>query len=471
VRASRRVLAVLVLIAMGAMGVALFRTETTSPPPQRPPAPTRPNILIFTVDTLRADHTSAYGYERETTPTLTSLAARGTRFTRAYSSSSWTVPAVASLLTGRIPSAHGVMHGLWLDHETVLGQETLPPEIPTIASALHDAGYRTAAVVANVHLDAALGFSHGFDTYTALDFSATTTEVAPAVTTALATLRTGDAPFLLWVHLIEPHAPYVPRRPIFETWWPADRPQYTAIDGFMLEEFLDGMMTRQNIPHDDGLAYAIAAYDSEIATADGYLRTLLDTIDDGHLATVFAADHGEEFHDHFLIGHGHTAFDEVVRVPLIVALPGGHAQLATTRVSIVDVLPTVLELAHVAAPEGLDGRSLVPATRGETLEDRDIVIETGRGIEVVQAIIHDGVKYGRRTRPNPIEGLFDLDADPHETSNLLPERADTAAALGARLDAYITAAEARRPPMTVVPPPLSPELRAQLEALGYVRSP
>ena len=427
----------------------------------------RPNILLFTIDTLRADHTSTYGYARETTPTLTRLASHATRFERAYSTSSWTVPAIASILTGLTPSAHGVQHGFWLDHETVVGQETLPTQLPTIATQLHDAGYRTIGVVANVHLDPMLGFGRGFDSYTALDFTATTTEVNAAVTRELDALH-GSEPYFLWVHLIEPHAPYQPRRPIFDTWRPAGSPEYTAIDSYMLEEFLDVLMTHENIPRADGLAYVTAAYDSEIFTADAYLGTLLDRIDDGHLAIVVSADHGEELRDHARYGHGHTGFEEVTRVPLVIAQPGrSEARVVRTPVSLVDVLPTLLEIAGAPPIEATDGRSLVRATLGDALEERDVVIETGRGHEVVQAIVRGDDKYGRVVAPFTFEVLFDLRLDPHETHDRLREAPDVAASLRERLDRYLAVAAARRPPMTVAPIEIRDEVRAQLEALGY----
>jgi arylsulfatase A-like enzyme len=425
----------------------------------------RPDILLFTIDTTRADHLSSYGYERETTPTIDALAARGTRFDRAYAASTWTVPSVASIVSGVIPSHHGVQHGLRVGAQ-VVDQEILSSELPTIAAGLRDAGYRTAGVTANVHLTEQLGFGRGFDTYACLNF-ATVSYVRAAVAEHLASLRDGNTPYFLWVHLVDPHAPYIPTGDAFDEFYAPELPRYPLLDGQELAEFLDRDMRAAHIARNDGWTYVVAAYDSEIRASDDYLRELLGQLDDGHLVVMVASDHGEEFHDHRGLGHGHTAFDEVARVPLVLAVPGQTANVVGTTVSLVDVLPTLLDVAGAPAPGDAEGRSLLAATRGETLPDRDAIIETGRLHEIVQAIVRGGIKYGRRIQPMPIEGLFDLDADPHEMHNLVGAQPSTAAAMRADLDRLVGAAAARRPAVTTAPIDLSDQVRRQLEALGY----
>ncbi len=474
------VLAVFVVSQLGPSSETAPPTTTTDPAPTtalEAPPPTervliqraartdpRPDILLFTIDTLRADHLSSYGYERATSPTIDALAARGTRFERAYAASTWTVPSVASIVTGVLPSAHGVQHGLRVDAQ-VLGQEVLSPSLPTFAAELHAAGYRTVGVTANVHLTDLQGFGRGFDSYACLNF-ATLADVRPRVAEQLDGLVAGDTPYLLWVHLVEPHAPYVPTGPIFDTFWPPDRPRYPFIDTIELAEFLDARLIQEHVTIADGIGYAVAAYDSEVRAADDYLAELLARIDDGHLVVVVAADHGEEFHDHFRLGHGHTAFDEVARVPLVIAVPGQTPGLVPTPVSLIDLLPTLVDVAQRTPPEGTPGRSLLPATRGEALELRDLIIETGRS-EVVQAIVAGRYKYGERVSPDPVQGLFDLEADPREMHNLLASEPDVAAELRLRMQQAIEEAATHRPASTTAPIQLTDEQRAQLRALGY----
>lgn len=466
------------LLGMAAVGAGLYQIAMHVTLVGKPRAPTvtavattgahdpRPDILLFTIDTMRADHVASQGYSRETTPRLDRLAAQGTRFSHAYSSSTWTVPALASLVTGVLPSEHGVRHGVRLGNR-VASQEILSAELPSMAVALQGAGYRTVGVTSNVHLSEMLGFSRGFDAYECLEFVGID-ELRPLVAARLAELRTGDAPFFLWVHVVEPHSPYVAVEPIFDSFRPTPAQRYPELERVEIAELLDAHIAQLGIPPDDGIAFAIAAYDSEIHAADAYLGELLDALsDDPRLAVVVAADHGEEFHDHLGLGHGHTAFDEVARVPLVVALPGATPSVVDETVSLIDVLPTVLDLASVSVPERAAGRTLLPATRGEIFEPRDVFLETGRGDIVIQAIVRGTTKYGREVEPVPLEGLFDLQNDPREMHDLMAERPELAATLRARLDEVLSAAAARRPPITTSTVEVSDQVRQQLEALGY----
>ncbi len=430
----------------------------------------RPDLLLFTIDTVRADHVWSYGGARHTTPTMSRLASEGTQYARAYSTSSWTVPAVSSLVTGVLPSEHGVQHGFWLE-DAIANQEELPAALPTLAELLQRAGYRTMGVVANLHLGPSLGYARGFDRYTGLGFDVTAREIDDEVERHLEELTSGSEPYFLWVHLIEPHAPYAPRRPVFDEYWAPSEPQYPSIDTFALEEFLPALFAREHIPLPRGIGYAMAAYDSEIHDADAYLGRLLDRIDDPRLGVVVTSDHGEELFDHLRFGHGHTGYEEGVRVPLVVRLPEGAAaprgRVVDARATLLDVMPTLLELASVDRPSHLAGQSLVASARGGELEERDVIIETGRGREVVRAIVSGHYKYGERVTPEPIRGLFDLDADPREVHNLVETEPALADELRARLTAAIDAAAARRPPTHVVPAELDDVQREQLRALGY----
>jgi arylsulfatase A-like enzyme len=436
------------------------------------PRDARPNILLVTIDTLRADHVSAYGYARDTMPALTALAARGTRFDRAYANASWTIPSIASVLTGVLPSEHGVEHATLEDAS--MRQEMISEELPSLAASLRAAGYRTCAVVGSGHLDASLGYARGFDDYTGLGF-VEQDGVWAEVERRIPELEAGDAPYFLWVHLIDAHAPYTPREPRMTAWWPAGEERPTGLDRAQNGVQVPVLAIAQRVPMDVAIAYATTAWDTEIAQVDDALARMLARLDDGHLAVVVTADHGEEFLEHGAMGHGNTLFEEVVHVPLVIAVPGQAPSTTRSLVSLVDLLPTLVELGGGALPERHAGRSLLPLLRGEAFPaTRDVIMETG-GPLVVRGIFDGRYKYGEVVAAESIpgtegvEGLFDLEADPAEHTSILEGHADVAGPLRERLLAVLAEARAHRPAVHEGTRPLTAARRAQLEALGYGR--
>ncbi len=204
-------------VAPRAAGRLRRRTRTEGPP----------DILLYTVDTERANHLGAYGYTRATSPALARLANRGTLFEHAYATSSWTAPSVASLVTGVLPSEHGVVHGLMVEGVT-MQQEVLSPSLPSLPEALRALGYRTVGVTANGHLGEDHGFARGFDRYACLGF-ANLDEVRAEVARSLEGLEP-DRPLFLWVHVLSPHAPYEPRQPLFDQLWSPSRPRHPELE-------------------------------------------------------------------------------------------------------------------------------------------------------------------------------------------------------------------------------------------------
>jgi arylsulfatase A-like enzyme len=345
--------------------------------------PDRPNILLFTIDTLRADHVGTSGYPRDTTPTIDALAARGARFTRAYSTSNWTLPAVASLMSGVLPSEHGDTHSR-VTREDGARQDFLSASLPSLPQMLHDVGYRTIGVTANTHLLGEAGFARGFDDYECTSF-VTTRRARPAVLGRLDALRDGAGPWFLWVHVTDPHATYIAREPRFSAWWDPSRPRHPLLERTVFLTGIGPAAAASGIPVEQALAYVTAAYDSEIRATDDFLEELLTELDDGNLAVVVTADHGEELNDHHMMGHGLTLFEEVARVPLVIALPQGHASVVDSPVSIIDVLPTVAEIADASAT-GVAGISLAPAVHGAALPVRDVFLESSLTAPI-QAIV------------------------------------------------------------------------------------
>lgn len=289
-------------------------------------APT--SIVLISIDALRADHLGAYGYSRKTSPNLDAFAATATRFDWAFTSCPSTRCAIPSLLTGRYYS-------------------TLRPkrDVATLAKSLRDAGFQTAAITCCARFGLATNELAGF---TLVDGTADSVRMSRAgqsnadvvIDTALEWLAARDAqkPFFLWVHLYEPHFPYsAPSGPDFGS---------SDID----------------------------RYDTEIAYADAQLARLLAKLD-ANTIVVVTADHGDEFGEHGIRFHARSLYNQVVRIPLLVRAPGAKPSVIDTPVSLVDVMPTLLDLAGVTSPAGLNGVSLAPAIHGEPAPPRPILVE------------------------------------------------------------------------------------------------
>jgi arylsulfatase A-like enzyme len=330
---------------------------------RRPTPP--PNVLLISIDTLRADHLGCYGYPRSTSPRVDALAASGTRFARAWSTTSWTLPAHVSMLSGRSLLGHGV-----------LGESLIPASVPMLAEVLRGAGYQTAAFVSAPYLSSQFGFARGFDLYD--DFSvpfkpdresrerAQATISAPLLHPSLERwLRaTARSPFFLFVHYFDVHHAYRPPPPFDTMFDPDYQGSLTGSENFY------GDRIRADMPARD-LAHLIALYDGEIRFTDGYVGRALDLLEELGLAddtiVILTADHGEEFFEHGNKGHHRTLYEEVLHVPLVIAWPG-HLQagrVVTEPASIVDIVPTILELVGQPAQPGVEGASLVPQLRGE----------------------------------------------------------------------------------------------------------
>jgi arylsulfatase A-like enzyme len=411
---SGRILAALAVLAAGC---------------RRAPAPA--NLVLVTVDTLRADHTTPYGYDRETTPVLARLAREGVRVDQAYAPMATTGPSHAALLTSRYPLSLGYLrNGQRLDEAHL-----------TLAERLHAAGYRTSAFVSSFVLDRRLGFAQGFGTYDCRferERATATMErweghIVPAgfdrranetTDAALAWLarRGKDRPFFLWVHYFDPHHPYAPPAPYDRRFAPP--------------------------PADTGLPRrAVALYDGEIAFTDHQLGRLLGAIDaEGPAArtlVVVTADHGEGLMQHGHMGHGLHLYEEAVRVPLVFRWPGSlpAGTVLPGPVEHVDLVPTVLDLLGVPrGGEGIEGQSLAAALRGQAgtagrdprravfLERR--LYDTG----VVSGFHVKGEKFAVRAGPwkyieapeEQTRELYDLRSDPGETRDLLAGQVATA---------------------------------------------
>lgn len=338
------------------------------------------SALLITIDTLRADHLAVYGAEGVASPALDRLAARGVVFENALSPASVTAPSHASILTGRYPSFHtiGLTNGIFrLDQET-----------PTLATLLASHGYATGAVVSNPVLQTALGLARGFDSYDDRLEGSEAVRGTPeryadrAVDLALEWFdaRPGG-PFFFWLHLQDPHGPYVPRDEPACSARAADDPR--TLPAGTDTSGKDAIPDYQVLGEERRVAEYVRRYDCEIEFTDRQIGRLLERLGEAgrlrHTLVVVVADHGEAMgEDGFWFAHGHSAGLDQVHVPLILAGPG----LPTGRriaepVSTVWILSTVLDGLGVGLPEGAETFSLLPLARGEAVEPPPVFVDTG----------------------------------------------------------------------------------------------
>jgi arylsulfatase A-like enzyme len=322
----------------------------------------RLNIILIGVDTLRQDHLGCYGYERATSPNIDELAGRGVLCANAVSQCPWTLPSFASILTSLYPTQHGAG----------IDMNSMRTSFPTLAGMLAEEGYATGAVINVAVLSPAFGVDRGFAHYDAA--APGVRRIADEVTErALAWIESEkDGPFFLFVHYFDPHLSYSPPAP-FDTLFD---PGYEGEVGraFEQETFLrlkDRLYTASDRQTRADWAHIEALYDGEIAFTDKAVGDLLAGIRSKGLEdrtlVVLVSDHGEEFMEHGGYGHGHTLFDEVIRVPLIFSLPGRLPEgvRVARQVRPVDIMPTILDLADVDGEYRPEGVSLVPLLRGE----------------------------------------------------------------------------------------------------------
>jgi arylsulfatase A-like enzyme len=371
-----------------------------------------PLVIVYLVDTLRADHTTPYGYARQTTPELGKFSKDAVVFEHAIAHASWTKPSVASLMTSRLPSRH----------RAVQLRDTLDSGQVTLAEMLDSRGFATGAVIANSVIYAAdSNFQQGFDVF--LGLHGDEGRRSKMVDTRLVVDRAVEfldsrrgLPTFLYVHTMDPHVPYAPPVPFDTMFDPKPTPEHQGVDPRTdFKEPLD----RERL---------IAQYDGDIAYGDQQFGRFIGELkkrgiyDDALI--FFVADHGEEFQDHGGWLHGRSVFDELIHVPMIVKFPGGQG--ASSRVgqmvALSDVLPTVLESQGFPVPDppSIIGRPLQGVAFSKVPEQTVVSEISHRGF-VSSGIRTGAAKYIRRFSPQADELYFDLTRDPKEEKNLIAE--------------------------------------------------
>ncbi len=431
---SRRILRGVVLVMLAAASAAVAQAAATRKAP--PKAQPRPNVILITIDTLRADHVGCYGAQAVKTPTLDALAADGVVFERAISQVPLTWPSHAVILTGTYPFQNGV--------QDFTGQP-LAPQFRSVAQAFKQAGYATGAVVSAFVLDRSWGLARGFDFYDDA-FSAETFEkkdiglvdrrAGESVAHALTWLKkTPRRPFFLWLHLYDPHSPYDPPEP-YRT------------------EYRDHL------------------YDGEIAYADHELGNLMAWLKQSRLydasLIVALSDHGESLGEHGEDEHGFFVYNATVHVPLIVKPPAGSGIRAGRRrepVETTAVAPSLLELAGVkdAIQKQFQAGALFPADadRKDSAYSETFYPFSSFGWSPLHALETSRFHYIDAPKPE----LYDVESDPGETHNIVDDQPATVAVLKEKNQQLLA-----HNPFTGTSSTrgnLSPDAQAKLQALGY----
>jgi len=385
-----------------------------------------PLAIIYLVDTLRADHTTPYGYGRDTTPELARFAADGVVFEKAIAHSSWTKPSVASILTSFLPGRH----------RAVQLRDTLDGGLLTLPEMLHNKGYATGAAIANsVIYSQGTNFEQGFDVYVGLhgagDRPSKLVEAAGVVDAALRWLDSRRGfPRFLYVHTMDPHVPYAPPPPFDRKYEPHPAPGHPAED------------PRRDYREPLDRERMIAQYDGSIAYGDQEFGRLVRELKARGLYDrafiAFVADHGEEFQEHGNWTHGKTVFDELIHVPLVVKFPGraDAGRRVAQQVQTADILPTILQALGlpVPTPPLVTGHPLQTVLKGGAPEPPAVSEISHRGY-VAHGMRTSQDKYVQRFNPQEDELYFDLLRDPGERQNRLEEHRERARFLKAGVEA------------------------------------
>jgi arylsulfatase A-like enzyme len=504
--ALRRQAATAVTVMGMLVAVLLFGSNTSTAsanPPSVSAGKTSPDILLITMDTVRADHLSVYGYERDTTPNLRRLAQEATVYTRAIATSDFTLPTHASIFTGLYPSTHGATLS---PPEYTLGRPLAPSQV-TLAEILRSHGYRTSAVVANYsYLDPSLGLNQGFSEYDshrlallaranfarpfylregALSILSVAMDVRPYYSNflraddvnrrAIALIEEkgrSNVPMFMFLNYMDAHSPHEPPAP-FDLRYPGKDPRFDSSEHDRVRDAVNSgkrTLTAAETNHlisqyDGGIAYM----DQEIGNLLGQLRKL--GLYENTLI-IITSDHGEAFGEHHLMTHGvSSVYQDQVHVPLLIRFPGQHdARRVEELTTQVDLMPTALDVVGIKPPGTVQGQSLrTPHTRSNGAVYSEA--RTGatpyamnpwfRGNR--KAIFAGSWKLIAWTLGPP--ELYDLATDPSEDHNLYQAENPIARALAAQLEAWTSAVPRPR----VKTRELDPSSVERLKSLGYAQ--
>jgi len=428
--------------------------------------PQRPNVLLVVLDTVRADHLSTYGYERETSPNLTRLAAGGVRFDHVVSTAPWTVPSHASLMTGQVPAVHGAHHESW----------ALSTDAVTLAERFQNEGWRTGGFSANPFVGRPTRLDQGFDHFERIRGGGRKVNAG-----ALDFIAAGREPWFVFLNYMEAHMPYMAV--------PGDeldryRPEREAeLRRVVLQQQLAKFRYECGLekPPPEKIEQLVAAYDAAIAHLDALLGELFDALLDQRARTliVVLSDHGELLGEHGRVEHQFSLLEPLLRIPLILSLPGRipTGQVIEAPISIADVHEMILRVAGLdpgAAPD--DPLGLKDTPRGDLLAEyyrpgrvlkrfREQSPECARRLDRRLTSVQRGA-FKLVWSSDGSRWLYDLESDPGEQHDLAAERPDLVAEL--ERVAEDRQALASKSGVSGAAPILDAEEREQLRDLGYL---
>lgn len=452
----KRALLVSIVAVSAIVVVGSLSEYVGTPVPDRPSGPVDVdcpdcNVILISADTLRPDHLGCYGYGVDTSPAIDELCGDAVRFDRAFTAAPSTLPSHASLFTGLLPFQHRASRSAGLP---------LPDDAVTLAEVLRDHGYDTAAFVDGGQMDPVWGVGQGFEVYSSVPRRRLRRTVDNGIRWIDSRRRSGRS-FLLLLHSYEVHHPYTPPARFIRTLGSDYQgPLPWRIHVGLLRQVNKGnfLLDRRDLQH------VVSLYDAEIRSLDEALGRLIDYLrrtgqyDDTLL--ILVSDHGEEFGEHGQVGwHAHTLYNELLRVALVLKLPASSyaGSVVGDTVSLLDVYPTVLEVLGLPAARQPDGGTLLDALRGGRPPWTTAVSEQEYGIA--------GVAIQSRRWKFLDSRLYDLVADPGETTDVARRYPGMRAILEAKLREYLA-----RPALAFAEPvEPAPETIEQLRALGYIR--
>ena len=457
------------------LALSLFGCGSDGEQPSTPNAGI--NVILLSVDALRPDHMSTYGYRRQTTPAVDQLAARGVVFDQAFTYWPKTRGSFAAMFTSLNASQHGL---------TVRDRD-LSDFNHTLAEALKEAGYRTVAAIDNGNLDGALGFAQGFDQYEQswlkADNEIDRTEFLTQFAVDFLKDDSDSRPFFLWLHYVNPHAPYDPPQEQLEKFRGDGLiprgPELDSVVGY--HGGINRNMYVEGEPH---LGDYFDRYDAEIATTDGHIARVLEALDSSTFKSntliVFTSDHGESLGEHdYYFDHGFNLFNPCLRIPLIFCFPGivPENERREAVVSTLDIFPTILDLSQLSFPPNLEGSSLVPLLNRNKNEIHDKLYFQN---DHHQLAITNGrlklIAYPRTEDEARRYELFDMYEDPGEVEDRYSDAESTVESFRSELERFRTRTVAWQQETTrrrmgapaKTDDQLSEDTLKNLEALGYV---
>jgi arylsulfatase A-like enzyme len=419
----------------------------------------RYNMILISIDTLRADRVGAYGYARETTPRLDALAGRGVVFENVIAECSWTLPSHVTMLTGLAPSTHG----------TVLPNLRVADDVRLVSQIVREHGYRTLGLTGGGYVGAHHGFDRGFETFD--DTDRTLAETLQRATAALDAYGPRER-FFFFLHTYDVHCPYTPSPRFAELFGDDPGAEFIETRGRCGNPHFNSMRLS-----DGQVRFISNHYDASVREADDALGKFFAALDERGLfertVVIVTSDHGEEFREHGQIGHERTLYRESLMVPLVIHAPSLRPRRVAEPVGLIDLAPTLLDLAGIPAPAEMEGRSLLPLVRGEKGPD---------GVPAGEAFAR-APRFSELDRHVPLRSvtaqelhlivnrktgrleLFDFRADPMEQVNLAAADSSRARSLAALVADHERGRARRQPPAIW---DLSPEDIQRLRSLGYV---